>query len=87
MGGFWIFAAVALVVLSAPLNSPPLLLTGTLVLLLALLSRWWARYSLVNVEYRHWLSSYRIFVGEDVLLGGGIGMGDVKRAVFIGLMG
>ena len=66
MGGFWIFAALALVVLSAPLNSPPLLLTGTVILLLALISRWWARYSLVKVEYRHWLSSYRIFVGEDV---------------------
>lgn len=68
MGGFWIFVAIALVVLSAPLSSPPLLLTGTLVLLLALLSRWWARYSLVKVEYRHWLSSYRIFVGEEVQL-------------------
>lgn len=66
MGGFWIFAAIALVVLSAPLDSAPLLLTGILVLLLALLSRWWARYSLVKVHYRHWLSSSRIFVGEEV---------------------
>ncbi len=68
MGGFWIFAAITLVVVSVPLDSSPLLLTGTLVLLLTLLSRWWARYSLAKVEYRHWLSTYRIFVGEDVQL-------------------
>ena len=68
MGNFWVFIAVVLVVLSAPLNSVALMMVGALILVLALVSKQWARYSLARVEYQHWLSSYRVFIGEEIQL-------------------
>jgi len=68
MGRFWIFVAVILFVISGPLGSLPLLLVSILLLLLAGVSRLWARYSLFHLEFSRSLSSYRVFSGEEVEL-------------------
>ena len=68
MGGFWVFSAVVIVILSILISSLSLLLVGTLLLLFVLISRWWADYSLQGVEYKHQLNSNRVFAGEDIQL-------------------
>ena len=68
MGGFWVFSAVVVVILSIVINSLSLLLVGTLLLLFVLISKWWADYSLQGVEYKHQLNANRVFSGEDVQL-------------------
>ena len=68
MGGFWVFFAVVIVILSILINSLSLLLVGTLVLLFVLISKWWADYSLQGVEYKHQLNANRVFAGEEVQL-------------------
>ena len=68
MGGFWVFSAVVIVILSIVINSLSLLLVGTLLLLFVLISKWWADYSLQGVEYKHQLNANRVFSGEDVQL-------------------
>ncbi len=68
MGGFWVFSAVVIVILSILINSLSLLLVGTLLLLFVLISKWWADYSLHGVEYKHQLNANRVFAGEDVQL-------------------
>ena len=68
MGNFWVFVAVLLVLLGFPLGSVAMLLAGALVLVLAVVSKSWARYSLSRVEYSHSLSSHRAFAGEEVQL-------------------
>ena len=67
MGKFWLFAAVVMVLAGAPLGSAPLLMSGSLVLVLAAISNLWTHYSLARVEYHHTLSSYRAFTGEEIL--------------------
>ena len=66
MGRFWIFIAAVLFLISGPLHSLPLLMVSTLLLLLAGVSRLWARYSLFRLEHTRTLSSYRAFPGEEV---------------------
>ena len=68
MGGFWVFSAVVIVILSILINSLSLMLVGTLLLLFVLISKWWADYSLHGVEYKHQLNASRVFAGEDVQL-------------------
>ena len=68
MGSFWTFVAVLLFFTSGLLGSLPLLLVSILLLLLAGISRLWARYSLSRLEFIHTLSSYRVFSGEEVEL-------------------
>ena len=68
MGGFWVFSAVVVVIVSIVINSLSLLLVGTLLLLFVLISKWWADYSLQGVEYKHQLNANRVFSGEDVQL-------------------
>ena len=68
MGGFWVFLAVVVVILSILINSLSLLLVGTLMLLFVLISKWWADYSLQGVEYKHQLNANRVFSGEYVQL-------------------
>ncbi len=50
----------------APLRSAPLLLAGSLILVLAAVSKYWTKYSLSRVEYQHTLSSHHAFTGEEV---------------------
>ena len=68
MGGFWVFSATVIVILSILISSLSLLLVGTLLLLFVLTSKWWADYSLQRVEYKHQLNANRVFAGEDVQL-------------------
>ena len=68
MGGFWVFSAVVIVILSILINSLSLLLVGTLLLLFVLVSKWWADYSLQRVVYKHQLNANRVFSGEEVQL-------------------
>ena len=68
MGGFWVFSAIVIVILSILISSLSLLLVGTLLLLFVLISKWWADYSLQGVEYKHQLNANRVFAGEDVQL-------------------
>ncbi len=68
MGSFWTFVAVLLFFISGLLGSLPLLLVSILLLLLAGVSRLWARYSLSRFEFTHALSSYRVFSGDEVEL-------------------
>ncbi|MDO8751545.1 MAG: DUF58 domain-containing protein [Dehalococcoidia bacterium] len=67
MGKFWLFAAVVMVLAGAPLGSAPLLMAGSLILVLAAVSNLWTKYSLARVEYHHSLSSYRAFTGEELI--------------------
>ncbi|MEK7777789.1 MAG: DUF58 domain-containing protein, partial [Chloroflexota bacterium] len=67
MGKFWLFVAVVMVLAGAPLGSAPLLMAGSLILVLAAVSNLWANYSLARVEYHHSLSSYHAFTGEELL--------------------
>ncbi len=66
MGKFWVVLAVVLALVGALLGSVPLLLAGAMVVVLAAVSKLWARYSLARVEYHHSLSSYRAFVGDAI---------------------
>lgn len=66
MRGFWMFVAVLVALVSVPLHSIALLLVGSMMLLLSVISRLWARYSLARVEYQHFLSSPSVFQGEEV---------------------
>ncbi len=68
MGSFWVSSAVVMLLIGAALNSAPILLIASLVVVLSLTSKRWADYSLTRVEYVHWLDSSRVFVGEDVHL-------------------
>ncbi len=68
MGSLWVVAAVLVALVGVILHSVPLLLVGALVVVLSLVSKWWAKYCLVRVEYQHALSATRAFPGEEVQL-------------------
>ncbi len=68
MGNAWIFAAIVLALISAPLSSVALLLVAALILVLTMVTRLWAKYCLARVEYTHSLSAYRAFTGEELTL-------------------
>ena len=66
MGKAWIIVAVVLALLGSRLGSVPLLMIAVVIMALALVSRWWARYSLARLEYHRSLSAYRVFAGEEI---------------------
>ena len=68
MGLFWIYIAVILFIVSGPLRSVPLLLVATTVLLLAGVSRLWARYCLTRLDYVRGINPDRVFPGDEVEL-------------------
>ena len=68
MGSLWVYIAVVLGLIGVILHSMPILLVAALLMLLSLVSRWWANYSLVRVEYQHSLSANRVFQGEEIQL-------------------
>ncbi|MBI4312048.1 MAG: DUF58 domain-containing protein [Chloroflexi bacterium] len=68
MGNAWIAVAVVLALISVPLGSVALLLVASLILVLAAVTRLWARYCLARVQYSHSLSATRAFTGEELVL-------------------
>ncbi|MBI4202113.1 MAG: DUF58 domain-containing protein [Chloroflexi bacterium] len=66
MGNAWVYVAIGLAVLSALLASIALLLVAILILILTAVTRLWVKYCLARVEYRHALSAYRAFTGEEL---------------------
>lgn len=67
-GGYWLFIALLLFIVSLILHQVLLLLISLLFLLVRGVARLWERYCLNRVEYRRTLSANRVFFGEEVIL-------------------
>jgi uncharacterized protein (DUF58 family) len=66
-GDYWLFIAIAILIIGSVLHQAPLILISLLFILTGGVSRLWNRFCLHRIEYRRRLSRNHVFFGEEII--------------------